>query len=90
MISVDLSCSSWPVWSGFILVYNVAVEPKPADNALSRKLWERVGFKIVTFDQDDRGAAFRIGMQLGWEAQAAPLDENIRAMYTIVRRTPGR
>ena len=52
---------------GYILVYNVAVEPTPAANALSRNLWEGVGFEIHAFDQDDRGAAIGIGKELGWE-----------------------
>ncbi len=71
---------------GYILVYNVAVEPTPAENALSRELWEGVGFEIHAFDQDDRGAAYGMGKELGWEAWATPLDENMRARYTVVRR----
>jgi len=75
---------------GLIIVYNAAVEPTPAENAVLRDLWERAGFEIQVFDQDDRGAAIGIGKELGWEAQAAPLEGTIRARYTVVQRPAGR
>jgi len=71
---------------GYILVYNVSIEPSPSENALERDLWEGAGFEIHAFDLDDRGVALGIGRELGWEAHAMPLDENIRSMYTLLQR----
>lgn len=72
--------------SGLLLIYNVEVDPTPADNAFTRGEWESAGFKVIAFDQDDRGAALGIGLELGWDAKSSPLERTIRAKYTLLKR----
>ncbi|UCC30531.1 MAG: hypothetical protein JSU86_20320, partial [Phycisphaerales bacterium] len=71
---------------GHVLSYSVGVDPFIAENAIDKPLWESAGFQVIAFDHDDRGAALGIGMELGWDEQATPLEENVRAMYTLLKK----
>jgi hypothetical protein len=75
---------------GRVLSYSVGVEPFLDESAIESSLWESAGFEIVEFDREDRGAAFGLGMELGWDGQAAPLEDNVRARYTLLRKADGR
>ena len=71
---------------GLLLIYNVNVEPAITDNAFSQTDWESSGFKVLAFDRDDRGAALGIGLELGWDGKSSPLDQTIRAKYSLFKR----
>jgi len=74
---------------GRVLGYSVGVDPFLAESAIERTPWESAGSEIIEFDRDDRGAAIGIGLELGWDKQAAPLEETVRARYMLLRRADG-
>jgi hypothetical protein len=81
---------------GRALVYNLAPPPAPLDEPFipwadgrcpfARDLWERVGFRVISFDRDDTPAARAMDHALGWdrEPEAVPLT----ATYTLVEKMP--
>jgi hypothetical protein len=74
---------------GVVLIYNLTIDPVPAGNALDRATWERHGFSVETFDQDDAGAARGLSAELGWKVDSDPLAKALRAKYTLLRRGGG-
>ncbi len=84
---------------GWVLIYNFCPAPSPpgspyknwADGRcpFSRDLWEKAGFRVLAFDQDDSRAARAIGHALGWDQGPSPIDlkSDLFAMYSLMQRS---
>lgn len=80
---------------GFALIYNLspahAKEGEPykpwADGRcpFPRELFERVGFAVVAYDNDDSGPARKMGEALGW-SDSMDLETELFGTYTLVKR----
>jgi hypothetical protein len=80
---------------GFALIYNLspalAKEGEPykpwADGRcpFPRELFERVGFAVVAYDNDDSAPAREMGKALGW-AESMDLQADLFGTYTLVKR----
>ncbi len=83
---------------GFALVYNLSPAPAPpgkpyipwADgrSPFPKELWEKSGFQVLAFDQDDNVPARALGKALGWDQGNPPMDleKNLFGHYTLARR----
>lgn len=80
---------------GYAMIYNITPPPNGpglpyrtwADgrSPFSRESWQAAGFDVIAFDVDDSAAARAQARALGWDRDAN-VDENIFAMYTLVRK----
>jgi hypothetical protein len=80
---------------GFALIYNLCPPPAEPDkpyipwadgrSPFPRELYERIGFAVIAFDQDDSAAAREMGKALGW-AESMDLEKDLFGTYTLVRR----
>jgi len=85
---------------GLFLIYNIcpgqSADPEKwipwADgrSPFSREMFEAAGFEIITFDRIDDDAARAMGVALEWNKGARPMDleNDLFAMYTLVRKLP--
>jgi hypothetical protein len=83
---------------GRVMIYNICPAPAPADkpyipwadgrSPFTREQWEKAGFRVVIFDQDDSKAARAQGHALGWDQGEDPmnLEKDIFALYTYVEK----
>jgi SAM-dependent methyltransferase len=83
---------------GHVLIYNLCPAPAPpgkpyipwADGRcpFPRELWERAGFRVVEFDEDDSPAARAMGQALGWDHGEAgmKLEQDLFATWSLFRR----
>jgi SAM-dependent methyltransferase len=83
---------------GWVLIYNICPAPSPpgqpyknwADGRcpFSRDLWEKAGFHVIAFDQDDTPAVRAIAHALGWDRGSSPIDlkSDLFAMYSLMQR----
>lgn len=80
---------------GYFLIYNLCPAPskegepyKPWSDGRSpfaREVFERAGFQVMSFDQDDTEAARAMGQALGW-AEDMDLQHDLFGTYTLVRK----
>ena len=80
---------------GFALIYNLCTAPAEAGkpyipwadgrSPFPRELFERVGFAVVAFDNDDTAAAREMGKTLGW-GDSMDLTKDLFGTYTLVRK----
>jgi hypothetical protein len=80
------------------MIYNLCPAPaKPGQpyipwadgrSPFSREIWERAGFRVIAFDQDDSEAARRMGRALGWHEGGGGMDleNNLFAFYTLAEK----
>jgi alpha-beta hydrolase superfamily lysophospholipase len=83
---------------GRVLIYNLAPAQAPADKPyipwadgrcpFAKELWQKVGFKVVAYDQDDTAAARAMGHAFGWDQgeDRMDLEKDLFATYTLVER----
>ena len=83
---------------GRVMIYNICPAPSPPDkpyipwadgrSPFTREQWQKAGFRVVIFDQDDTKAARALGHALGWDQGEDPmnLETDIFAWYTYVER----
>ncbi len=83
---------------GVVLIYNICPAPAPADKPyipwadgrcpFSKEMWEKGGFKVLAFDEDDSKAVRRMGRLLGWDKGDRPMDleNDLSASFTIVQK----
>lgn len=83
---------------GFVMVYNLSPAPAPADKSyipwadgrfpFELALCESVGFRVLTFDEDDTEAARRMAHLLAWDEGegAMDLENDLFGHYTILRK----
>jgi SAM-dependent methyltransferase len=86
---------------GRVLIYNISPAPsrpgEPYKNwadgrcPFARANWERAGFQVLAFDQDDSEAARAIGHALGWDQGATAIDLNtdLFAKYSTFEKPKG-
>jgi len=80
---------------GFMLIYNLSPAPakegekyKPwADGRcpFARDVFEKVGFDVVFYDEDDNAEARSMGRALGW-ADQMDLEKDLFGTYTLVQK----
>lgn len=80
---------------GFFIVYNLSPAQNPPDKEFlpmadgrfpfDRSLAEKVGFKVLAFDEDDSKFARAMGAAYGW-GKPEELDKGIFAHYTLLRK----
>ncbi len=82
---------------GVVVVYNIGPPPAPAGkkyrphadirNPFPRASWEKAGFEVVAFDQDDRPAMRRLARVFSWDTDhGMNLETDLFALYSIARR----
>jgi hypothetical protein len=81
---------------GYFLIYNLSPAPSKAGepykpwsdgrSPFAREVYERVGFEVLAFDQDDSEAARAMGNALGW-AESMDLENDLFGTYTLARKT---
>ena len=83
---------------GRVMIYNICPAPAPPDkpyipwadgrSPFTRDQWQKAGFRVVIFDQDDTKAARALGHALGWDQGEDPmnLESDLFAWYTYVER----
>ena len=84
---------------GRVLIYNLSPATAPpgkpyipaADgrSPFARATWEKAGFRVLAFDQDDSGAARALGRALGWDRlseQPMDLVTDLFATYTLAEK----
>jgi len=84
---------------GYVLIYNLSPAPAPpgkpyipwADGRcpFPAALWEKAGFRVLSFDRDDSEAARAMGHALGWDQGASPMDlqKDLFGTWTLVRKS---
>ncbi|MBK8268121.1 MAG: hypothetical protein IPK83_07355 [Planctomycetes bacterium] len=84
---------------GHVIIYNICPAPAAEDQPyipwadgrcpFPREMWEKAGFEVVAFDEDDGAAVRAMGQALGWDAGQSrkEFDESLFAHYSIFRRT---
>jgi len=80
---------------GFALIYNLCPAPSKPDEPYKhwadgrspwpKELYERVGFAVITYDQNDDQAARAMGKALGWDEQMN-LETDLFGLYTLLRK----
>lgn len=80
---------------GYFLIYNLCPAPSKEGEAykpwsdgrspFARDVYEKVGFEVIAFDQDDSEAARAMGTALGW-AESMDLEKDLFGTYTLVRK----
>lgn len=80
---------------GFALIYNLSPAPSKAGEPYKhwadghspwpRALYERVGFAVIAYDQDDTAAARAMGQALGWDRDM-DLENDLFGVYTLLRK----
>jgi SAM-dependent methyltransferase len=83
---------------GTVLIYNICPAPSPpgqpyknwADGRcpFPRDVWQKAGFRLIAFDQDDSPAARAMAHALGWDQGSEPIDlkSDLFAMYSLMER----
>jgi SAM-dependent methyltransferase len=84
---------------GRMLIYNLAPAPngpgKPyrawadARTPFARELLERIGFRVVIYDQDDSATARALGHALGWDTdpeEPMDLEHDLYGNFTLLER----
>lgn len=83
---------------GYVLIYNISPKPgapdepyKPRSDGRSpfeREMFEKAGFEVLAFDQDDRAEMRKVAEALGWNAGNNPidLDNDFFVLYTLARK----
>ena len=84
---------------GLAMIYNIGPAPAPAGKPVipwadircpfPRELWEKVGFKVIEFDKDDKAAFVPFAKALDWDKGDSPMDleKDLFVSYTLMRRT---
>jgi hypothetical protein len=80
---------------GFALIYNLAPAPSAPDEPYKhwadgrspwpRELYERVGFAVIAYDNDDNEQARIMGSALGW-GEDMNLETDLFGIYTLLRK----
>jgi len=81
---------------GWFLIYNLSPAPsKPGEKykpwsdgrcPFSREQLENAGFEVLVFDENDDGAARKLGAALGWDKDGMDLANDLFAHWTLARR----
>ena len=71
---------------GMALIYNISAHPIPVKNGFAPPVWEKAGFEVIMFDKDDRRAALTMGTELGWDKLISPLEKQLQAGFSILRK----
>ncbi|HWL92566.1 MAG TPA: hypothetical protein VNT79_03445 [Phycisphaerae bacterium] len=83
---------------GYVVIYNICPPQSPPDQEyipwadgrcpFPRKMWEKAGFEVLAFDEDDHAAMRAMGMGLGWDdgKGAAELEKSYFAHYSLFRK----
>lgn len=80
---------------GFALIYNLCPAPSKPDEPYKhwadgrspwpKELYERVGFAVIAYDQNDDDVARAMGKALGWDEQM-DLEKDLFGLYTLLRK----
>ncbi len=83
---------------GLMIIYNICPAPsKPGEPykhwadgkcPFPREMWEKAGFEIIAFNDDDTKFVRKMARALGWDQGDHPMDieNDLFAEYTLVRR----
>lgn len=81
---------------GLMMIYNICPAQSPekyipwADgkNPFPKELWEKAGFKVLTFDSGDQAGVKAMAHALGWDVgkEAIDIEKDLFAWYTIVQK----
>ncbi len=83
---------------GYALIYNLYPAQKPAgqgyipwadgQSPFPRAVWEKAGFQVLAFDQDDTARARQHAHAMGWDEgeEKMDLEKDLFALYTLVRK----
>jgi SAM-dependent methyltransferase len=83
---------------GWVLIYNICPAPSPpgqpyknwADGRcpFPRAVWEKAGFRVIAFDEDDSQTVRAIAHALRWDQGSDPIDlkSDLFAMYSLMKR----
>lgn len=84
---------------GFFMIYNISPKPVEGPDApylphadgrspFTREQFEKAGFEVIAFDQDDIAMMREIAKILGWDSGpgAMDVDNGLTAQYTLVRK----
>lgn len=86
---------------GRVLIYNLYPAQSPPDQPYKPwadgrcpfpvALWEKVGFKVIAFDQNDTKNAHALGRALEWDKgqNAMDFEKDLFALYTLVEKPGG-
>jgi hypothetical protein len=86
---------------GRAFIYNLAPAQAPPDKPyipwadgrcpFAREIWEKVGFRVIAFDQDDTPAARAMAHLLGWDEgeDKMDLEHDLFGTYTLVEKPKG-
>lgn len=81
---------------GYFMIYNLHPKYTPPDapkyipwsdgrSPFARELYQKIGFEVVAFDQDDTPFAHDMARAFGWDKQM-DLSKDLFGMYTLLRR----
>lgn len=82
---------------GLVLIYNISPRQSERYNPqadgrspFTREQFERAGFRIIAFNENDDGAVRDMARALGWDkigaGESLDLNSNIFALYTLLQR----
>jgi hypothetical protein len=84
---------------GTLLIYNLSPPQNPPDKpylpwadgrcAFARDLLEKVGFRVILYDEDDGPAAREMGRLLRWDEEGMDLENGLFAHATLARKPDG-
>lgn len=83
---------------GHVIIYNICPAPNPPDKPyipwadgkcpFPRSMWEKAGFEVLAFDEDDCKPMREMGLALGWDAGQSreEYEADFFAHYSLFRR----
>lgn len=82
---------------GLMMIYNICpaqsqekyIPWADGKNPFPKEVWEKAGFKVIKFDQEDQDGVKAMAKALGWNVGESPMDidHDLFAWYTIVQKS---